>query len=281
MTPLHVPPNIIAVNTSSSTSRSLTAGGFTVTEASYGPRRTSPHAHERNMCTVTLEGAWEERRTRRVHRCTPGTSVVKSAGEVHTDRFLDPGMRVLIVEIDAATSLGPLKSCFEILERGAFFHDQFGGALGARIARELGEADGSTPTVVEGLVLEMVGTLARRHRESRGARCPKWLERARELMRHDFARPLRVEEIARAVDVHPVRLTRAFRRYIGESPGEYLRRVRLEWTAVRLTSTDEPLARIAARAGFADQSHFTRAFRRQVGLTPAVFRAATRRGPTS
>lgn len=270
--------NIIAVDTQAARSRTLEVGGFTVTDAAYEARVTAVHAHERSMFTVTLDGAWEETRKCRVHRCTPGAVVVKSARELHRDVFLAPGLRVVMVEMEPAAPLGAVESCFEILERKAFVHDEIGAALGRRMARELEEVDPSTSTIIEGLVLEMFGTLARRHREKGGGRRPRWLERARELIHHDFAGPLRVVEIARAVDVHPVRLTRAFRRYMGESPGEYLRRVRLEWTAAQLSSTDEPVAQIAARAGFADQSHFTRAFRRHLGVTPALFRAASRHG---
>jgi len=43
-----------------------------------------------------------------------------------------------------------------------------------------------------------------------------------------------------------------------------------------LTAGDAPLAEVALRAGFADQSHFTREFRRHVGVTPAAFRRSAR-----
>jgi AraC family transcriptional regulator len=62
------------------------------------------------------------------------------------------------------------------------------------------------------------------------------------------------------------------------SAAQYLRRLRLEWAAERLRKPDDPLAEIASAAGFADQSHFTRRFKRLFGVTPAVFRAASRTG---
>ena len=55
--------------------------------------------------------------------------------------------------------------------------------------------------------------------------------------------------------------------------GEYGRRARIEWAAAQIAAGDRPLAEIAAEAGFADQSHFTRLFRRYLGTTPGRFRA--------
>src|SRR5256885_155059 len=75
---------------------------------------------------------------------------------------------------------------------------------------------------------------------------------------------------------HPASLARAFRAHYGLSVGEYGRRLRLAGAAAELAGSETPLAEIAANAGFADQSHFTRVFRRHVGTTPARYRAQAR-----
>ena len=72
--------------------------------------------------------------------------------------------------------------------------------------------------------------------------------------------------------MHPVAFARAFRRRYGRSPGEYLRECRLERAAGLLRDRRLSLADIAARAGFVDQSHFTRSFRRGFGCTPGAWR---------
>jgi AraC family transcriptional regulator len=69
-----------------------------------------------------------------------------------------------------------------------------------------------------------------------------------------------------------VHLARAFRTRYGVSVGEYGRRLRLEWAAAEVARSDTPLALIAARAGFADQSHFTRVFKQHIGATPGAYR---------
>jgi AraC family transcriptional regulator len=77
---------------------------------------------------------------------------------------------------------------------------------------------------------------------------------------------------AAAGGVHPAHLAREFRVHYRTSVGSYVRGLRLAWAAQRLAGTNDPIADIAVEAGFADQSHFTRAFRSYSGLTPRAFR---------
>jgi AraC family transcriptional regulator len=85
---------------------------------------------------------------------------------------------------------------------------------------------------------------------------------------------VRLSELAEAVGVHPIHLARTFRARHGVSVGEYGRRVRIEWAAAEIARGQTSLAAVATEAGFADQSHFTRLFKRYVGTTPARFRVA-------
>jgi AraC-like DNA-binding protein len=51
-----------------------------------------------------------------------------------------------------------------------------------------------------------------------------------------------------------------------------VRTLRLEWVAARLLESEQSLAGLALAAGFADQSHLTRAFKQYSGLTPQAYR---------
>jgi len=86
-------------------------------------------------------------------------------------------------------------------------------------------------------------------------------------------RPVTLAELAALSGVDRFALLRGFARETGATPHAYLvqRRVRL---ARRLLATGHVPAEAALQAGFADQSHLTRAFRRQLGITPARYRAA-------
>jgi AraC family transcriptional regulator len=145
-----------------------------------------------------------------------------------------------------------------------------------RLARELDGLDDLSAFAAEGLVLEMLVSLARL--ETPGVhRPPEWLLRAQELLHAHFSEPIRIAQVAGVVGVHPAHLARAFRTHFRLSMGSYLRRLRLDWAARELIQSDTSLAAVALAAGFADQSHFTRFFKRHTGLTPNAYRRMLRR----
>jgi AraC family transcriptional regulator len=76
--------------------------------------------------------------------------------------------------------------------------------------------------------------------------------------------------------VHPTHLARTFRRFHGRSMGDYVTGLRVQHVCRALAQTETALAKIAADAGFVDQSHLTRVFRDALGTTPAKYRRAHR-----
>jgi transcriptional regulator GlxA family with amidase domain len=107
------------------------------------------------------------------------------------------------------------------------------------------------------------------------------LDRALELFETNIDRPIRLEAVADAVRLSVSRFSGAFRGSVGEPPARYLRRYRVKRAQEMMLLTSESLATIAVGCGFADQSHFTRTFRRMVGVAPAAWRRTFSKGPGS
>ncbi len=82
--------------------------------------------------------------------------------------------------------------------------------------------------------------------------------------------------IARAFGVHPASLSRAFRRRYHVSLAAHLRRRRVMGSVAYVCERGGSLASAAARGGFADQSHLTRVFREELGVTPGRYRELCR-----
>jgi LacI family transcriptional regulator len=87
-----------------------------------------------------------------------------------------------------------------------------------------------------------------------------------------------VEDLARAAGMSVRGLHEAFRESLGCSPGERLRRVRLEEAKRLLRGTGEKLQSIAEQTGFANLNTFFVAFKKAEGMTPAEYRRTSSRG---
>lgn len=130
------------------------------------------------------------------------------------------------------------------------------------------------PLQVEETILRVLERVASRALTPPPSRDVDAVERTRELIARDPSRntPLRV--LARAVELSPFRLCRAFRTQTGETMTAYRHSLRLRLALDRLRDRHVDLTMLALDLGYASHSHFTAAFRRHFGLTPSAFRAA-------
>jgi AraC family transcriptional regulator len=255
--------------------RSLSLDEFAVTEAWFPAEEVlANHTHDRACVAVMLEGSFELRFPGKAYPCPPTTVFTEPAGETHANFIGSGGAHVVVVQPDPAeTEL--LRPFAGLLDRATHRHHAGMAERASRLTRELDGGDDLSTLAAEGIVLEMLVTVARLDAiETR--RPPAWLLRAQELLHAQFTTVVRTGEVARAVGIHPAHLAREFRAHFRQSMGSYVRRLRLDWAARELIRSETPLAVVALAAGFADQSHFTRFFKRHTGLTPQAYRRTMR-----
>ncbi|MCO6512226.1 MAG: helix-turn-helix transcriptional regulator [Aridibacter famidurans] len=258
--------------------RSRTVGGFVCTETNYLPKQAiGNHSHNTAGLVAALKGSFTERLGTRQIVCEPLSLLYRSPGDVHSDLFGDSGGRCLTIEIprvrieeiinhvpdttvllnDAPTSLGP-------------------AAL--RLYREFRDEDRVSPLALEALILELIAGFSRRFLKKRTGKDERTAMRAREFIYDRWIDGLTLTGIAEEVGVHPSHLARVFREEFGVTIGKYIRTLRVRASAEQLSTTETPLARIAADCGFSDQSHFCREFKRATGLTPLEYRRSSTGG---
>lgn len=260
---------------------SLDVGALELTDVRFpADLRIPDHDHARPIFAVLLDGSMDVEFARRGFHCEIGTVQVHPPGERHRQCYHGAGARIVVIEPDTE-ALEPLGSAAsDLLSTIANFRHGALFDLARKLARELRHPDSVTPLAAEALSLEMLVRAARTDERQRLAEAaPNWLEQAREIVHAAFLSNLRINDVAAAVDVHPGYLARRFRSHFHVPMGAYIRRMRLDWAAEQLLETDEPIGRIALRAGFSDQSHFTRVFRRYAGQTPARYRRHRSRHP--
>lgn len=259
------------------TLRRYESAGLTLTESVYLPGTRLPkHSHTNSYFCLTLRGAYREVYGSRQRGCNPSTLVFHPADEIHANEFLDKGGHLFRLELPAAWA-ERVNSHSSALRNAADFN---GGPLVSMVTKlysECYQPDSVSPLVIEGLALEIIGELSRRQTFKTKAGPPRWVNQAREFLHEHFAEKLNPTAISLLLDVHPVHLARGFRHAHGCTMGEYLRQLRIEIGSRYLASSDTPIAEISTLVGFADQSHFSRNFKRLTRMTPAQYRAIFRR----
>src|SRR5262249_61294164 len=93
------------------------------------------------------------------------------------------------------------------------------------------------------------------------------LRRALETIHDNLNRDISLAEIAANVGISPYHFARLFKQSTGLAPHQYVLAQRIELAKTLLSEPRLPLAEIAGRLGFSDQSHFTAVFRRLTGTT--------------
>jgi len=234
--------------------------------------RLATHSHLLpSLCTV-LDGGFDEWIDGNRFEAGPASLLVEPSEMPHRSAFGKQPTRSLILEVEAPELLARLRAhdcdpASPVLVRGEELM-----RVSRRLETELHLDDPASSLAIEGLALELVALSSGRRFERRSHAPPAWLRRVAEVLRERFRDELDVEALAHEVGVHPAHLSRAFRRHFSETLGEQMRRLRLEWCAERLRADDQPIAEIAVAAGFCDQSHLARHFRRTYGCTPGRYR---------
>lgn len=229
---------------------------------------------------VCVNGTW--------HAFRAGDLITIKPGDVYEQERTDPAApfhiyytHILPFGLDkpsldrALSRVWPLKiSMLHRPEFAGLFHRLFEAYTTRRSQHSL---------AVRGLVMQILETI---FDELRGAplesppRAYPNLLRAKELLDREYARDLRLADIARHSDLSISHLSALFTRHFGCPPMEYLLRVRLR-EAKLLLARAERVKETAHATGFQSQHYFSRTFRQRTGLSPTQFAAMHIRRPTS
>jgi AraC family transcriptional regulator len=126
--------------------------------------------------------------------------------------------------------------------------------------------------IVEAIILQLLVITARCNRDEPKSSTRAWLSNIRNVVEDRYLDEFRLSELASLAGVHRVHLVREFRKHYGVTIGQYIRKLRIDHACQLLGQTNLPLREISQRCRFADQSHFTKQFRKLSGLTPAAYR---------
>jgi AraC family transcriptional regulator len=106
----------------------------------------------------------------------------------------------------------------------------------------------------------------------RGGLAPWQAKRVRSYIEDNLGSNMCVTDLAPIVHLSTSHFFRTFRKTFGEAPAAYIMRRRIVRAQQRMLSSQVPLVQIALECGMCDQAHFSRVFRRIVGVNPKAWR---------
>jgi AraC family transcriptional regulator len=250
--------------------------GLHLSETRYAPATRLPrHSHEHGYFCLVRRGHYREEYAGRQRSCGPFTVAFHPPGEIHAEHFAEDETWSFNIEVTNSW-LDRWRGVMPPFEWSAAFQGGPLAGLAVRLHDEFLHGDAASALAIEGLTLEILAAAYRGAMPNRGRVPPRWLAQVRDILQDSFAESLTLADLAKRSGVHPVHLAAAFRRHFGCTVGQYIRTRRIEFACRQLADSPATLAEVALAAGFADQSHFSRVFKRLTGLTPAAYRQAAR-----
>jgi AraC-like DNA-binding protein len=255
-------------------------GGLELLRATLSEFAFRPHAHEEFFIALTECGLAMPTYRGDTHVIGPGDLIVLNPEEAHaggppaegswTYRALYPHpdlMRELMAEFPGAGSPMPTFGGEVVRDWEVAVHLRRFHRLSERPGFSLLEREAH---LAEALVL-LVGRHAASPQTPRSpGREPRAVHRSREYLEEHAAENVALEALARFAGLSAFHLCRVFREALGMTPHAYQIQVRVRH-AKSLLRAGLPIALVAAEAGFYDQAHLTRHFKRIVGLTPGRY----------
>lgn len=247
------------------------------------------HSHEQYGIGVVLAGAQKSASGRGIVEAGPGDTIMVNPGEVHDGAplgglartwkilYFEPGliraaMRDLDIGGPAGCELPPVLRDARLAEAQQALY-AFATSPAARVRH--------APLLQSQLMLILMARAAIAPRTlptpptAPAHSSAMQIARARQRLDDDPSAAVTLEMLARDCDLSQFQLLRAFARATGLTPHAYQIQRRIE-TARRLIARGTPLAEAAMASGFADQSHMTRIFVRNYGVSPSQYAGATR-----
>lgn len=222
------------------------------------------HTHDQFGIGLVYAGAQRSASGRGPVEVSAGDLITVNPGEVHDGLPIDPQgrtWRMLYLDPQVLEGLTGTSAefAFPVLRHPGL------AACFDRLFHAV--RDRSCPLTVEAELTTLRRALADRPRRSPPAGS---VTRAMQVLQDDPSRPVTLAALANLSGLSRFHFLRSFARATGLTPHAFRLQARLH-LARRLILAGQPLAAVAAEAGFADQSHLTRLFTRSYGMTPGRY----------
>jgi AraC-like DNA-binding protein len=247
-------------------------GRIHVLQANYQGRAFAPHWHEEHAIGLIDSGIEQFDYRGATHRAVAGQLVFMDAGEVHTGEAFDErgfGFKMLYIPESSFQVIAPSLTA-------RHFPDPVVSdvSLAQTLIRfHLGVSGGATRLALEDMMDSVLCGLlpyTKDRQDTRTSQSDSNLRVAQAFLHDHLFDDVCLDELALAAGMSKFHFLRAFKSSFGVPPHAYQLQARILRSKIMLERL-VPVAEVATRCGFFDQSHFHRVFRNLVGTTPGAY----------
>lgn len=224
------------------------------------------HYHENPHISFVFQGSDSESLGHFSNKRGVGGIFFYHAGEKH--RWISPTPVSKSANIEIGNNFFAMYELAESDVQKAVLNNLDAKFLILKMQQEILFSDDDSFATIQTLLLSLVSYNKTRYTGIE----PKWVGVLSQLLNDNWNKRMTLKELSHFADVHPVTISKYFRRYFNSTLGEYRRKLKIDKSISLVNKQELSLTEIAFICGFADQSHFTRNFKLYTGFLPKEFR---------
>ncbi|EDP72123.1 transcriptional regulator, AraC family protein [Flavobacteriales bacterium ALC-1] len=238
-----------------------------VTHTHYSAKKnnTNWHYHENLHICFVFQGGKADTKKETTYTQKDGSIFFYHSGEQH--RWISPNA----ISKSANIEIGPnFLNTYHLNENSikqAIYKNVDSKALILKIQNEMLDANTQNSAAIHSLLLQLIT----KGIDISEVGIPKWVTILNQLLHDNWNESMSLNQMSQIIGVHPITISKYFRKYFNCTLGEYQRKLKIEKSIELIKNSLMSLTEIAFFCGFTDQSHFIRNFKSMTGFLPKEF----------
>ncbi len=245
----------------------LTIDDTIITNTHYSVTKNNPewHYHENLHICFVFQGGKADTKKGTSYTQKEGSIFSYHSGEQH--RWISSDLISKSANIEIGHDFLKMYHLSEGSVKEALLKNVDSKALILKIQNEMHNDNAHKLTAIHSLLLNLITKTT----DISQVGIPKWVIALYELLHDNWNEPMTLKQMGDIVGVHPITISKYFRKYFNCTLGEYQRKLKIEKSIHLIKDASMSLSEIAFYCGFSDQSHFIRNFKSMTGFLPKHF----------
>lgn len=244
-------------------------GGFLLSEYDYLDKGTPWHYHENPYFMFVLSGNMLDVNKKKRTNCPQGSLLFHNWQDPHLNTRESPHARGFHIELDRNWYVNNQLD-ISLWEGSSLVQNPRLYQTLAKLYYEFKVQDPYSNLAMELLLLQLCEGMDHEYTANSSIE-PGWMDNLREILNQSDV-PRTLTTLSDELGVHPVHLSRSIPKYLSLNLGDFLRQQKLKKALPYLLDKTYSLTEVAYISGFADQSHFTKTFKKYFQMTPKKYR---------